>query len=63
MIIYMTVLISTSGHKEVKFSGSKHQFYGLKKRLASWSGLAAVELQELHVSASDFTTLEVAEAR
>lgn len=61
MIIYMTLFTDKDGRKTCHFSGSTHQFHQLKRRLRYW-GFAKVELKELHVSASDFMTIDTVEA-
>lgn len=57
VIIYMTILTYKSGHKEVKFSGNKNQWGGIKGHIR-WLGVTKLELKEIHLSASDFVTIE-----
>jgi hypothetical protein len=62
VIVYASVITYSSGHKEVRFSGRKNQFGGLKAKMRQGGGIAKLELQELHISAADFKTLETIEA-
>lgn len=61
MIIYMTIITYKSGRKEVKFSGNKNQWGGLKGQ-RRWLGVSKLELKELHISAGDFATIETVDA-